>query len=297
MKLLSAGLSACVVVCLAAAAAAQPASARIAVDQVECFPLGRHSVVRADVEGSAPGNTVRLHFRRLNDHVEDFYWVPMQASEGRWWAAMPQPEDHGLPRHDLARNARAERPQLESAQRWAAWWKAKELSEHRDPNRDLDLELIEERAQVGKEETRDWMLGRDDQTLQRWLEAQGNEPVEYFVAVYDSYGEQVAATDVMAAPVTEGCPAGLSEQEAGAALNLSIGESAPWQEGRPLYHWKCHGVVTRIDHRQVPRADEICRACVVAFDLKEVVAPVALATGVGIIIDQPDPSPTRPQPR
>ena len=47
----------------------------------------------------------------------------------------------------------------------------------------------------------------------------------------------------------------------------------------------------------IPRADEICRACVVAFELKEVVAPAVLATGVGIIIDQPDPSPIRPRPR
>lgn len=297
MILRTAGLACWGLLLLAASAAAQPAATRVSVEQLECLPLGRHGVARADIEGGAPGYTVRLHFRRLNEHVEDFYWVPMQASEGRWWTALPQPEDHPLPRHELSRSARAERPQLESDQRWAAWWKAKELSDHRDPNIDLDEELIAERAQLGKAETRDWMIGRDDATLEQFLEGLEYEPAEYYAAAYDSYGEEVARSPMRVTPVTADCPLRLTPQEAGAANNLTIGESAPWQEGKPVFHWTCRGVVTRIDELMIPRADEICRACVVAFELKEIVAPVVLATGVGIIIDEPDPSPIRPQRR
>lgn len=297
MTLRSAGLAGWALLVLAASAGAQPAATRVDVEQLTCLPLGRHGVVHAEIEGGAPGYTARVHFRRLNEHVEDFYWVPMQATNGRWWSPLPQPEDHALPRHELARNARAERPQLESDRRWAAWWKAKELSDHRDPNLDLDPELIAERAQLGKAETRNWMIGRDDPALEEWLAGLEYEPVEYYAAVYDSYGEEVAASPMRVTPVTEDCPLELTPQQAGAANNLTIGESAPWQEGKPVYHWTCHGVVTRVDELMIPRADEICRACVVAFELKEIVAPVVLATGVGIIIDQPDPSPIRPQPR
>jgi hypothetical protein len=296
MILRRAGLACCGLVMLAASAAAQPAATRVTVEQLECLPLGRHGVVRADIEGGAPGYTARVHFRRLNEEVEDFYWVSMQASEGRWWAALPQPEDHPLKRHDLARDARAERPQLDSAQRWAAWWKAKELSDHRDPNVDLDEKVIEERAQLGKAETRDWMLGRDDPSLEQWLDTLEYEPVEYFAAVYDSYGEQVARSPMSVTPVTDDCALELTPQEAGAANNLTIGESAPWQEGKPPFHWACHGVVTRVDEQMIPRADEACRHCVVAFLLKEeAVAAAAVLTAITVLVDEPNPSPVRPQ--
>lgn len=279
------------------------AGPQVSVEALECIPAGRHSIVEADVASTVPGNTVRLYFRRLNQEVEDFYWIEMQADEGRWWAPLPQPEDHDLPRHALDGSTDARRELRESEYRRAAWWKAKDLSDHRDPNSDLDTELIAERAQVGRQEPREWMRGMDDADLERWLDGQLNEAVEYYVAVLDSYGRVVPGgrSEMRVAPVVgiADCPQVRpdTEREQGAALNMTIGETAFWQADEKLYHWTCHGVVTRVDAAGVPRADEKCRACVVGF-LPERAAVLPVLAGAGItIFEPPNPSPTSPGPR
>lgn len=285
-------------------AAAQDA-AGVSVEPLDCVPLMRHSIVKAKVEGDLPGHTLRLYFRRLNQEVEDFYWVQMQPFEGGYWAALPQPEDHSLTRYALSEDADAEPPQLESDYRWAAWWKAKELSRDRDPNGDLDDELIEERAQVGKEEVRDWMLGQDDRSLEDWLEGQVNEPVEYYATLVDSYGNEAPGTrsPTLVAPVVDAAdcpgPRPRNEREQGAALNLTIGETSPWQDGEEPFHWACHGVVTRVDSEGVLRADQKCRACVIGFFPARAAAPAAVIAGAGVIVtsEPPNPSPTAPGPR
>lgn len=296
-------LAAAALAVLPVTASAQGAGPQVTVEALECVPVGRHSIVEADVASTVPGNTVRLYFRRLHQEVEDFYWIEMRPFEGRWWAPLPQPEDHAMSRHELDPSARAERDQLESDYRWAAWWKAKELSEHRDPNEDLDQELIDERAQVGRGEPREWMRGMDDDDLEQWLDRQINEGVEYYVAVLDSYGRIVPGgrSEMQVAPVVPAadCPQVRpdNEREQGAALNMTIGETAFWQADEKLFHWTCHGVVTRVDAAGVPRADERCRACVVGF-LPERAAVLPVLAGAGItIIEPPNPSPTAPGPR
>jgi hypothetical protein len=287
---------------LPASATAQDVAPRIVLDPVECFPAATHGIVRGEIENGVPGYTPRVYFRRLHQEVEDFYWVEMQPYEGRWWAALPQPEDHQPTRFDLRPGARAEPAQLRSPERWAAWWKAKELSVHRDPNGDLDAELIEERAQVGLQENRDWMIRRDDQAFEDWLETLNNEPIEYHAAMVDSYGRMVpgSRTPMTVAPVGENgdCTgaAPQNDHEAGAALNLTIGETAPWQGVEKLFHWDCHGLVTRIDFQGIPRADQVCRACVVGFRPAQAL-PVLAGVAAITIFEEPNPSPTAPGPR
>ena len=285
-----------------AAVEAQAAAPRIALDPVECFPAATHGIVRGEIANGVPGYTPRVYFRRLHQEVEDFYWVEMHPHEGRWWGALPQPEDHPPPRFELAPGASAEPAQLRSPERWAAWWKAKELSIHRNPNGDLDAELIEERAQVGLQETRDWMIRRDDPAFQDWLETLNNEPIEYYAAMVDSYGDTVAGsrTPMSVAPVGENgdCTAAepQNDHEAGAALNMTVGETAPWQGAEKLFHWDCHGLVTRVDFRGIPRPDQVCRACVVGF--RPARALPALAGVAAITLSEPpNPSPTVPGPR
>ena len=99
---------------------------------------------------------MRLNFRRMNIEVEDFYYVEMVPSGGgRYWGVFPQPVESDFDQKDL------ERAQSE-AYKWAEWWRAKEGSDHRDPNTDLDKKVIDERAQLGKREKRDWMQARQD---------------------------------------------------------------------------------------------------------------------------------------
>jgi hypothetical protein len=282
---------------LAALAFPGAASAqRVAVrtEQLPCVPLSANAAVGATVEGATAGATVRLYFRRLNNLVEDFYYVEMRPGGGtEWWGVLPRPEDHLLPEKEIA--ARSGQQPAENP--WASWWKAKEGSEHRDPNDDLDDEVIRERAAVGKGEKRSWMTTESDDRLEDWLRRLENEPAEYYAAVYDSYGKPVARSDMRTAPITGDCRVSLTPAQVGTALNLTVGETAPWQIGEPLFHWQCEGVVTRIDDRGVLRSDEICRACVVAWEMKnEFLVPAigVLGTTVVVVGDEPPVSPIRP---
>ena len=264
----------------------------VTAEQLECIPLEGNSVVRATINDVAGGYSARLYFRRLNNLVEDFYYVTMRPSGGaNWWAVLPRPEDHQLPEQRLGSQPPPDHP-------WAAWWKAKEASTDRDPNHDLDDDVIRERASEGQKEKRDWMIKLADDDLQKWLESirDLNEPAEYYVAVIDSYGKVVAKSSMHAVPVRRDCTVRLNAVEVGESRNLTVGETRPWQQGEPIFHWLCEGVVTRIDDAGILRADEICRSCVVAWVKPNFLVPVASVLGATTIIVVPpaEPSPSRP---
>ena len=141
----------------------------VAADQVACLPAGGNAVVWSTVKNNVPDTTVRLYFRRLNDVVEDLYFVEMHpAGGGRYWGVMPKAEKRKLDRHELGRR----RDEAVDSQAQAAWWREKDSSDHRNPNKDLDDKEIKERASVGKSEARDWMVELDDADFEDWLNSQ-----------------------------------------------------------------------------------------------------------------------------
>lgn len=270
------------------------AQTQVSVEPLTCIPVKEHAAVTARVSGEPGGSTVRLYFRRLHQEVEDLYYVEMTASGGGdYWTVLPSPADEDLENEELAD------PQTEEQRRneRAAWWLAKETSENRDPNDDLNQEIIEERASEGKQQQRDWMRGMPLPDLESWIEDQELEPAEYFVTVVDANGREIARSKMRAVPVTDDCEVKLDRRELGQAMNLVVGETAPWQEGRPVFHWLCDGIVSRIDVDGILRIDERCRAC--AFALNRLLVPATAGTvGVlGVIIkNEPEPaSPTEPQ--
>jgi hypothetical protein len=75
-----------------------------------------------------------------------------------------------------------------------------------------------------------------------------------------------------------------------------VGETSPKQQGKKVMAFLCDGIVTRINHAGVRRADEVCRACVAAWWQRKAVL-IPAAAGVGVIITdepEPEPSPSRP---
>lgn len=269
---------------------------RVTAEQTECIPIEGNAIGHARIENNLPDTSVRLYFRRLNDTVEDLYFVRMQPEgAGRYWGVFPKAEDRKLDRRDLEERLEERREEAKNEQdddhEWAAWWKAKELSDDRDPTNDLDDDLIRERASLGKLEKRHWMLEMDDAELEDWLEKLENEPAEYFTAVHDASGRMVARSPMKVVEVRDDCKVEMTPQQAGEAENLTIGETAPWQKGEEVFHWLCDGVVTRIDPQNVLRADERCRVCVIAWwQRPAVLIPAALGvTGVGItVLDDDD---------
>jgi hypothetical protein len=234
----------------------------VEADQVACIPVRSNGIVWATVTGVQPGASIRLYFRRLNNVVEDLYFLNMlQSSEsGRYWGMFPKPEKRKPDRHDIEQ----QRDPIVDANRWAAWWRQKEASVHRDPNDDLDDDKIRERASRGKLEDRHWMNQMSDEQFQKWLEKLEYEPAEYFVAVVGPSHQIVAQSPMMVVEVKSQseCRVELTPEQEGEAANLLIGETAPWQVGEPVFHWLCDGVVTRIGENRVKRADEACRGCV-----------------------------------
>jgi hypothetical protein len=133
-------------------------------------------------------------------------------------------------------------------------------------------------------QNRDWMEGRDREWLEDWLDSQDHEATEYFVAVVDSSGAETARSKTSLVPVRDRdeCRVGLDPFQAGQADNLTIGETTELQHGHEVYHWLCDGIVTRVDFEGILRADEICRACVIAAWLPVVPAGAALIAGTTI---------------
>ncbi len=123
-----------------------------------------------------------------------------------------------------------------------------------------------------------------------------NEQVEIYGAVVDATGKVVARSEVQTVKVTQDCKVQLSEKERGVAENMTVGETSPKQQGKKVLAFLCDGLVTRVSSAGVRRADEVCRACVIAWwQRKGVIIPAAVGV-VGIIVtdDDPEPSPARP---
>lgn len=122
-----------------------------------------------------------------------------------------------------------------------------------------------------------------------------NEQVEYYGAIVDPAGKVVARSEPQIVKVTDDCRVELTPRERGVAENLTVGETSPKQQGKKVMAFLCDGVVTRINHAGVRRADEVCRACVVAWwQRKAVLFPAAGVVGVIVTDSDPEPSPSRP---
>ncbi len=275
----------------------------VMADDVECLPIEDNGVGWARVANNVPDTTVRLNFRRMHDAVEDLYWVRMQpVGDGRYWGVFPKAEDRELDRHDLIET----REEIQEENRWAAWWREKDASDHRDPNdedaeEELPDDLIRERASLGRKLPREWLAEMNDPTFQSWLEQLENEPAEYYVSVHDAKARQLARSPTRVAEVRENCRVDLSEEERGEAENLTVGETAHWQRDESVFHWLCAGIVSRIDPANVLRGDGICRACVIAWwKKKAVLVPTAIVVpGTTVIVSkdpEPPASPTSPNP-
>jgi hypothetical protein len=266
------------------------AAQQVTPGDLPCVPTGANAAVTARVDPPPSAeNSVRLYFRRLNLEVEDFYFVAMKPSgAGNFWGVLPRAESSAIGKKQL-KNA--------ASDAWAAWWRAKEASTDRDPNGDLDAGVIRERAAVGKLEKRDWMARRSDADFESWLDQQKLEPTEWYVAVVDPQGRELARSEMRLASVNGDCRTALTDQQQGAADNLVVGHTAAWQNGQKVFHWQCDGVVTRIDPQGVEHADAACRACVVGW-WPHAVAGTVGALGVIAIVDEaprhPEISPSRP---
>ena len=270
-------------------------SIRVDSEPIECLPLEENGVAFATVDNNVPDTSVRLYFRRMHDAVEDLYWVRMRpAGQGRYWGVMPKAEDRPLQRHELVES----RAEAQAANAWAAWWREKDSSEHRNPNADLDDDLIRERASQGKLIERSWLGDMDDDTFQSWLEQLENEPAEYYTSVHDFTGTELARSRTRVAEVKGNCRVDLTPEQRGEAENMTVGETAYWQRDESLFHWLCDGIVSRIDPTSVKRGDGVCRACVVAWwKRREILIPAAIGAGVVagvVILDEDDPAPVSP---
>lgn len=123
-----------------------------------------------------------------------------------------------------------------------------------------------------------------------------NEEVEYYATLVDVGGRETARSTSRRAPVEDDCRSPLKPVEAGVADNLMVGETAAVQEGKQVLGFLCDGIVTRVNAQGIRRADEACRACVVAWWKKgAVVVPIAGVTGIIVADDDgPEASPARP---
>ena len=171
------------------------------------------------------------------------------------------------------------------------YWSVFPKPEDREQN-----QLTDEWWEILKD--RDWMKGRDRDWLEDWLQDQENEAAEYFVAVHDAAGARLSRSAMRLVEVREeqDCPTSLTAQEHGWSENLTVGETTEIQAGKQVFHWLCDGIVTRVDTQGVLRADEFCRACVVAL-LPRVSPAAAVAAGiVSVSIIEEKASPTQPPP-
>jgi hypothetical protein len=282
------------VVLMGSSASVEAQTQTITVGQLDCLPLKGNGVLNATVSPETPGTTTRLYFRRLNDTVEDFYYVDMaSAGGGGYWATFPIPTGATAKKVELKNHQYEGKNVPKNNRPWAEWWRAKEGSNGRNPNGDLDDKEIRERASVGKSTQRTWMTSMDDAALQAWLDRQKYEPAEYFVATVDGAGRVVASSGVRAVEVSDSCRTSLTPQQQGYGKNLVVGETSTWQASEEVFHWECDGVVTRKNSNNVLRADDRCRACVVAWWPAAV--PAGVIAIVGITEDDPiDVSPSRP---
>jgi hypothetical protein len=122
-----------------------------------------------------------------------------------------------------------------------------------------------------------------------------NDHIELYSALVDPTGKVVARSDSQIIPVTKDCKVQLGPKEHGVAENLTVGETSPQQQGKKVLAFLCDGVVTRVNYQGVRRADEVCRACVIAWWQRKAVLIPAVAGIAGVVVtDEPEPSPSRP---
>lgn len=196
----------------------------VTVEELACLPAEANRAVRATVAEMPAGATVRLYFRRLHPLGAFYYSGMWPAGSDTYWSVFPKPE------------IRRQHPLTDE------WW-----------------EVLQ---------TRDWIVleGRDRQWLVSWLEAREHEAAEYYAAVYDARGDLVARSRTRLVDVDDPdeCEVELTPQEGGWARNLTVGETTELQNGKPMFHWLCDGVVTRVSASGILEPDGYCRACVVA---------------------------------
>lgn len=125
-----------------------------------------------------------------------------------------------------------------------------------------------------------------------------NEKIEYYLALVDPQGSVEARSELVESPVSNDCPVVLDEVQRGFAENLTVGETVEEQMDDDVMGFLCDGIISRIGWNGVPRADNICRRCIVAWwEKPEVVVPAAVLLGGGIIVgggDGGEVSPSRP---
>jgi hypothetical protein len=126
-----------------------------------------------------------------------------------------------------------------------------------------------------------------------------NKEIEYYGVILDAAGREISRTPAIRSKVTSDCKVNLTPQQYGYAQNLVIGETDTKQKKNRVLGFLCDGIVTRVNPQNIKRADEVCRTCVVAWWMgRELLLPVAAAAAAGgvttIIVDQPEPSPSRP---
>jgi len=122
-----------------------------------------------------------------------------------------------------------------------------------------------------------------------------NAEVEYYAALVDAAGKTGTRSMSLKAKVTGDCRPQLVPKERGVAENLTIGETTAEQQGQKVVGFLCKGIVTRVNAQGIRRADEICGPCaVVWWDRKTVLIPAMAAGLIGVVVTEPEPSPSRP---
>jgi hypothetical protein len=188
----------------------------IVVDQLDCLPRSDNGVIHATISPEVGGADPRAYFQWEED--QDYYYVPMHATGGGlYWAVPPKPDEK-------------------------------------------------------------------------------NQAVDYYVALVDPQGQVVARSQTLMAQVRDDCFVELTEQQRGAAENLTVGETTFEQAGELVEGFLCDGLVTRIDPLGILRGDERCRACVIAWwDKAGILIPAAAgAVAGGILLSRNDPSEASP---
>jgi hypothetical protein len=121
-----------------------------------------------------------------------------------------------------------------------------------------------------------------------------NERVEYYAQVLDAAGnpltrEPSGEGETFNAPIEDDCDQPpLTETEDGFRRSLTVGELDEHQENEEVHGFLCEGVVRRINFEGVPRADDRCNPCAVAWWI-----PLASIVPAGFD-GTPNVSPTRP---
>jgi hypothetical protein len=125
-----------------------------------------------------------------------------------------------------------------------------------------------------------------------------NQQVEYYATLLDAAGKELVRSDSRKVKVTGDCKVALNPKQFGVAQNLIVGETDDKQAKKGVLGFLCDGIVTRVNPQNIRRADDTCRTCAVAWFLAEpVLAPLLSGALVGvttIVIDKPEPSPSRP---